>query len=305
MKLEQVEQVMEVAKTGTFSQAARNLFMSQPNLSLSIKQLEEELNCQIFLRTSEGVILTEDGKELMEHMAVIYNQCNILKEFQRVKETNRLTLRIGMSNLNGVVPCFVDISKKYMSSPINFTFLNYTMISTIIDRVLTCQVDFALISMMEPYARNIISKLRNHHIEYHLLAKNPVYAVVGPENEFYHAAQPISIRDIGSQTMITFGNALEDPYSALLEVSNIRLETKGKVDVNNCYLFYEMVQNTPVMGLVSCNKNTFSLRERWHDLRLLEIADSPLFAETGWIKLRRMPLTDIASELLEELATIF
>ena len=38
MKLEQFEQVLEVAKTGTFSKAAKNLYMSQPNLSLSIKQ---------------------------------------------------------------------------------------------------------------------------------------------------------------------------------------------------------------------------------------------------------------------------
>ena len=55
--------VAEVAKTGSITQAAENLFMAQPNLSKAIKELEETLGISIFRRTSKGVVLTEKGEE--------------------------------------------------------------------------------------------------------------------------------------------------------------------------------------------------------------------------------------------------
>lgn len=132
MKLEQFEQVLEVAKTGTFSQAARNLYMSQPNLSLSIKQLEEELGCSLFVRTSEGVVPTEDGKILMEHMFMIENKYQALKDYSQGKIPKRLSLRVAMGNLNRAVPLLIKITKKYYGSPIHFSFLTEDNIQIII-----------------------------------------------------------------------------------------------------------------------------------------------------------------------------
>ena len=53
-----------VANTGNISRAARQLFISQPSLSKSIGRLEAQLNTQLFIRTSRGVRLTEDGQLL-------------------------------------------------------------------------------------------------------------------------------------------------------------------------------------------------------------------------------------------------
>ena len=65
MKLEQIEQVVEIAKQNSISQAASNLFISQPSLSLSIQHLENELGEAIFLRTNKGVRLTPFGKDFV------------------------------------------------------------------------------------------------------------------------------------------------------------------------------------------------------------------------------------------------
>lgn len=48
MKFQQIKYVMEVANTGSISKAAKNLFMSQPNISNAINDLEEELGITIF-----------------------------------------------------------------------------------------------------------------------------------------------------------------------------------------------------------------------------------------------------------------
>lgn len=62
MKLEQIEQVVEIARQKSISQAAGNLFISQPSLSLSIQHLEEELGEPLFIRSNKGVRLTPLGR---------------------------------------------------------------------------------------------------------------------------------------------------------------------------------------------------------------------------------------------------
>lgn len=54
MTIQQLQYVLEVSRTGSISKAARNLFLSQPNISNSIKNLEQELGATLFIRTSQG-----------------------------------------------------------------------------------------------------------------------------------------------------------------------------------------------------------------------------------------------------------
>lgn len=57
-----------VGKTLNFSLAAKELFITQSAVSQAIKQLEEQLGCALFVRRPRGVILTEEGRMLLEHI---------------------------------------------------------------------------------------------------------------------------------------------------------------------------------------------------------------------------------------------
>lgn len=59
-----------VAKCGSFTQAADILFSNQPNLTRTIKALENALGCTLFVRSNKGVKLTDEGEKLYEHIAV-------------------------------------------------------------------------------------------------------------------------------------------------------------------------------------------------------------------------------------------
>ena len=61
-----------VAKYGNVSQAARYMTGSQPNLTRMIKNLEGQLGCPLFLRTSHGMRLTPEGERLYKHIRVAF-----------------------------------------------------------------------------------------------------------------------------------------------------------------------------------------------------------------------------------------
>lgn len=67
MNLKQLEAFVHVAEGGSFSKAAKELFLTQPTVSAHISSLEKELNVRLFIRNTKEVSLSEDGKELYKY----------------------------------------------------------------------------------------------------------------------------------------------------------------------------------------------------------------------------------------------
>lgn len=68
MNLNHYQVFMTVAEKGNFSRAGKELFLSQPAVSQMMSQLEEELDCRLFVRQSRGVSLTVEGQEFYDHV---------------------------------------------------------------------------------------------------------------------------------------------------------------------------------------------------------------------------------------------
>jgi DNA-binding transcriptional LysR family regulator len=71
MTIQQCAYVLEIHRTGSFSEAARKLFVAQSSLSNSVKSLEDELGIKIFERSKSGAVLTVDGAEFVRYAAEI------------------------------------------------------------------------------------------------------------------------------------------------------------------------------------------------------------------------------------------
>lgn len=80
MNIRDLKYLVAVAETQHFGKAADMCFVSQPTLSMQLKKLEEELNVQLFERTSKKVIITDIGKELVEKARRVLAEIDELKQ---------------------------------------------------------------------------------------------------------------------------------------------------------------------------------------------------------------------------------
>jgi DNA-binding transcriptional LysR family regulator len=64
LEIKQLQSFIEVTRTGSFTSAAENLFITQPALSRTIKSLEDELGTKLFVRSRKKLILTDAGRVL-------------------------------------------------------------------------------------------------------------------------------------------------------------------------------------------------------------------------------------------------
>ena len=87
----------EVTKYSSISAAAKSMYLSQPAISKSIKNLETELGITLFDRALNGIVLTENGKELFTYVEEAFNSIRLAeKKMLENKNLEKGTLAIGI-----------------------------------------------------------------------------------------------------------------------------------------------------------------------------------------------------------------
>ena len=80
MTLQQLKYVITVANTGTITEAANRLFISQPSLTNAIHELEKEMNITIFNRTNKGISISKEGEDFLGYARQVLEQAAILED---------------------------------------------------------------------------------------------------------------------------------------------------------------------------------------------------------------------------------
>lgn len=117
-----------VAKNNSFSKAANELFVTQPSVSYSIKQLEERLNMKLFKRNHKGIKITLEGKEVLEYVEKSYN--DIIVGERNLRENQNLNngkISIGVQSHIGrffLFPYIEKFHEKYPNIEINISSRN-------------------------------------------------------------------------------------------------------------------------------------------------------------------------------------
>lgn len=103
MRLEQLRHLLGIAEAGSLRKAARGLEISQPALTKSIRQLEEELCAPILQRTPRGVVLTEYGRVVVARARTAFTELDrIAEEIEAIRGASGGQVRIAVSPVAGV-----------------------------------------------------------------------------------------------------------------------------------------------------------------------------------------------------------
>lgn len=111
MTLQQLKYVITISKSGSMHTAADELFITQPNLSKAIKDLELEMGITIFNRTNKGVLLTDDGTKFLSYARQVVEQANLLEDIYKNKESIKRIFAISSQHYGFVVNAFVKLVK--------------------------------------------------------------------------------------------------------------------------------------------------------------------------------------------------
>ena len=97
MELKHLVSYAAVVRLGSFSRAAEELYIAQPTISLHVRQLEEELQTKLLIRTTKSLEVTEKGREVYEYAASILQLRDRITE--RCTDSERRIIRLGASTI--------------------------------------------------------------------------------------------------------------------------------------------------------------------------------------------------------------
>lgn len=304
MRLEQIDQVIELAETGSFSKAARNLYMSQPNLSKSIRILEDEVGGKLFTRTQQGLILTSVGKEFLTYAKTVQHS---VRRMQQLGDRPEGSFRKKFSVVAGwqkwVGELFSSMVLQYEDQSIRFFLHHADGQEAQMDMVETNQAELGLITVLEREKRTVMRQLRAKNLEYHPIQSGQVSIAFGRENSLYgkdiKEVTPEMLRDF----TLVFANQSQqnDFFDMMGEKVFKKNQLKSIINIGEPETLYLVVSKTKAVTWAAYAER-FYKKTLWYDgVYTLPLAGEKNRFEVGWIKRQSSPLSDIAQEFLDEI----
>ena len=165
MTLQQLRYVTMVAKTGTITEAANKLYISQPSLTSAIHELENEMNIVIFRRTNKGVSVTKEGEDFLGYARQVLEQAAILEDKYKKNSGGKKQFCVSTQHYSFAVNAFVDLIKKYGQDEYDFS-IRETQTYEIIEDVAKMRSELGIL-FLNDFNETVISKiLKSHELEF-------------------------------------------------------------------------------------------------------------------------------------------
>ncbi len=120
MTLQQMKYVLAIAEEGSMNKAAEQLFISQPSLTSSMRELEKEIGIQVFARSSRGVTVTREGADFLMYVRQVYQQYELLTQKYGAGGSAKRRFGVSTQHYSFAVKAFVEMVKNF--GTLNFEF---------------------------------------------------------------------------------------------------------------------------------------------------------------------------------------
>ena len=202
MNINQLKYVIAVASSSSMREAATKLFVSQPALSASIRELEEEVGIAIFERNNKGISLTDEGREFLIYAKKAVGQYGILEERYLGAESGREHFSVSTQHYNFAVKAFAEVIRR--SDPKRYEFsIHETKTHEVLEDVRSMKSEVGVISFSDANESVMMKLCRSYQLEFTPLMKRNTYVYVWEGHPFADRSE-ISLEELKDYPCVTF-----------------------------------------------------------------------------------------------------
>lgn len=213
MYLEQLEYLVDISETKSFTATAQRLYITQQAVSRSIQQLEKELGIDILIRTKHGIVFTEQGnrvlafaqKVLQDEYALI-DDLGILQGEERDSLAKKINICSASSVINIVLPRIMakgEVQKQKYDINISIT----DNVDTLLEQLMSGERDVGLLSVNEKLLCQAMEPYQND-LQMDLLARDDMVMVM--DRKYYKGDSRYFDFDLNPDSIHTLYNLI--PY---------------------------------------------------------------------------------------------
>lgn len=247
LNLLHIRHALTVAKTGSLSSAAKVLLIAAPNISRSIKELENELGITIFERTQNGMVLTPDGEEFISFASGIIRHIDDVEKFYKTGAKRKQKFSVSVPRACYISEAFANFSKTLSKDAIEI-FYKETNSQRTLHNLQNRDYKLGIIRYAKNYDKYFTAMLEEKGFVYELITEF-TYSIIMSKDCPLAKKENISFNDLTDYIEI----AHADPYVPSVPLSKVVKEELPDNIHRRIFIFERASQ----FDLLSTNPETF------------------------------------------------
>lgn len=248
MNILYLKYAVEVARVGSLSKAADELFVAQPNLSRAIKELEKELGITIFDRKANGMTLTPDGDRLVQYGKSILKQIDEVENAFKNDKDKKATFSISVPRATYISHAFAEFSKGLKEEEQCAVFYKETNALRAVNNILNADYKLGIIRYASQYDKYFKEMLESKNLAYELVTEFGYVLLMSKDSPL---ASLDEVRYSDLENYIEIAHA--DPYVPSLTLAEVRKEELPDNVKRRIFVFERASQ----FEVLSANVETF------------------------------------------------
>jgi DNA-binding transcriptional LysR family regulator len=168
MTIQQLKYIIKVAETGSITEAAKALFISQPSLSNAIREIEKEAGLTLFTRSRQGIALTKEGLEFLGCARNVVQQMELLEDKYITNASKKIRFAVSTQHYTFTSNAFVEMIERFGQERYEF-ILNETQTRQIMEDVKNRFSDLGVLFISQENEAVIRKELAERNLEFHEL----------------------------------------------------------------------------------------------------------------------------------------
>lgn len=294
MTLQQFRYAVAVAKHKSINKAAKELFISQPSLSNSIKELEKEIHTTIFARTNRGIVITPEGEEFLGYARQMLDHYRLIEDRYVDTTTSKKKFSVSAQHYTFVVEAFIRLAKNFGMEKYEFA-IHETRTSEVIKNVHLGKSEIGILYKNEFNHKFIDKILRDNNLEFVPLFDCGIYVYMSKGNPMA-GKERVELEDLQQYPCLSFEQGDNNSFYFAEEVLST-LEYRQFIKTDD--------RATMLNLMIGLNGYTLCSGIICSELNGEEYIARPLNTEEvmyiGYIKRMEMPLSPLGVKYVEEL----
>ncbi|HIT89383.1 MAG TPA: LysR family transcriptional regulator [Candidatus Merdenecus merdavium] len=294
MTLQQLKYVIETVHCGSMNEAAKKLFISQPSLSNAIKELENELGIQIFLRTNKGTVLSVEGGEFLGYARQVIEQAALLEQRYFNSKPAPQNFSVSTQHYAFAVNAFVSLMKAHGGDEYQYT-LKESRTYEIIEDVKNLRSEIGILYLSSFNSKVIKKLIRENDLQFHLLFETKPYIFVSKDNPLAEKKE-VYLEDLEDYPYLSFDQGEYNSFYFSEEILST-VTHKKDIKVSDRATLFNL--------LIGLDGYTISTGILSVDLNGTNIISIPLMVEetmsVGWLSHKNITLSKLGALYIEAL----
>lgn len=294
MTLQQLKYIIKIVECGSITEAAKQLFITQPSLSTAVKEIEKEIGIEIFYRTTKGVSLSTDGTEFLSYARQIIEQTELMEQRYMGKKPSKQLCSISTQHYAFAVNAFVELILGLDVDEYEFT-LRETRTYEIIEDVKNLRSEIGII-YFSGFNEKILNKLlKENHLEFNLLFEAIPHVFVSSKHPLAKNTS-VTLKDLDNYPFLAFEQGEYNSFYFSEEILST-VPRKKTIHVSDRATLFNL--------LIGLNGYTICSGVLSSDLNGDNIISVPLVTDErmciGWIENKKSHLSLLAIDYIENL----